>query len=120
MATQTASKPLNLNLLLGELQTALPGLGLVALTTSGGELNTNATKSVYGVNGAGQRIDLPASAATVISNHNWDSDPRRTRRLAARAAVTAILGKSDLAAITAGDLKPILRFLVDELRPDAD
>ena len=68
MATQTASKPIDLKKLEGELIAA--GVPIVALTATGGDLDTNALKTIYGINASGARVDLPVGAATVITNHS--------------------------------------------------
>ena len=68
MATQTASKPIDLKQLETELIAA--GVSIVALTSTGGALDTNDSKTIYGINASGNRVDLPAAAATVIASHS--------------------------------------------------
>ena len=69
MATQTASKPIDLKLLETELIAA--GVPIVALTSTGGDLGTNDQKSIYGINASGRVVELAGAAATVLANHSF-------------------------------------------------
>ena len=96
MATQTASKPIDLVQLQAELNAA--SIAVSALLSTGGDLGTNATKDIYGIDATGARFDLPAGAATVITNHAAASTATRTTVLTiAQGAVGVAIGDLTLA-----------------------
>ena len=87
MATQTAAKPIDLKQLETELIAA--GEPIVALTATGGDLGTNALKTIYGINASGNRVDLRAAAATVIANHSYTPVDKAALLAAVKSASTA-------------------------------